>query len=264
MILKRYYDDEIWREIPLQFPFCEKYKLQVSNYGNLNRLTIETLEEKILSQSLTEGYPASKFTMLTKMDEKDNLYFIEIRNYIEDLKRDIKETQKEFIKCDGRDALFYDLTKKIEESESLLETIKKNYLKKYKQNERSRKKTFGDLIHRLVAITFIEKPSEKHNLVAHLDYNKLNNHVSNLKWMTREENTLHQKSSPFVIKSKKEAIGNRKRTNTKLTESKVMIIKKRINENVPLRTLAKNFKVSETQLLRIKRGINWGKVQPAK
>ncbi len=263
MILKKY-DDEIWRAVNLQFPFSKKYELQISNYGNLKRFTIETLEEKILPQSLTEGYPASKFMMLTKMDEKDNLYFIEIRNYINTLKKEIRGIQKEFIKCDGRDALFYNLTKKNEENERLLETIKKNYLKKLKQNEQSRKKTYSNLIHRLVAIYFLERPSEAHNLVAHLDYNKLNNHVSNLKWMTREENILHQRSSPFVIKSKKEAIGNRKRTNTKLTESEVMIIKKRINENVPLRTLSKNFKVSKTQLLRIKRGINWSKVEPAK
>ena len=42
-----------------------------------------------------------------------------------------------------------------------------------------------------------------------------------------------------------------------------MILKKRMNEGVSLRELAKRNKVTETQLLRIKRGINWGKVAAA-
>jgi recombination DNA repair RAD52 pathway protein len=117
----------------------------------------------------------------------------------------------------------------------------------------------------LVAENFLEQPSPEHTLVAHLDYNKKNNHVNNLIWMTRKENTEHQKKSPYVIAEKKSRV-NKRNENTKvykLTSTKVMLIKKRINEGVPLRTLAKTFKVTETQLLRIKRGINWGNVNPA-
>ena len=42
-----------------------------------------------------------------------------------------------------------------------------------------------------------------------------------------------------------------------------MILKKRLNEDTPLSQLAKRYKVSETQILRIKRGENWGKVPAA-
>ncbi|MBY0424138.1 MAG: hypothetical protein K2Q22_00750, partial [Cytophagales bacterium] len=51
--------------------------------------------------------------------------------------------------------------------------------------------------------------------------------------------------------------------NHKLNETRVMLIKKKINSGVSLRNLSKQFKVTETQLLRIKRGINWGDVVAA-
>ncbi len=46
-------------------------------------------------------------------------------------------------------------------------------------------------VHRLVAISFIEN-LEKKSDVNHKDKNKLNNHISNLEWMTRKENNIHR------------------------------------------------------------------------
>jgi len=82
--------------------------------------------------------------------------------------------------------------------------------------------------------------------------------------MTQKENSEHQKNSPFVIKAKAEAVSVPRITRQKLTIHQVMVIKKRINEDIPLRKLAKRYKVSETQLLRIKRGINWGNIPAAR
>jgi hypothetical protein len=59
------------------------------------------------------------------------------------------------------------------------------------------------LIHRLVAIHFIDNPN-KYNCVNHIDLNKKNNNVNNLEWLTSSENSIHyvnllnQKTSKFT------------------------------------------------------------------
>lgn len=50
-------------------------------------------------------------------------------------------------------------------------------------------KTFR--IHRLVALAFIERKDSKKNVVNHLDGNRTNNRVENLRWSTISENHLH-------------------------------------------------------------------------
>lgn len=45
-------------------------------------------------------------------------------------------------------------------------------------------------VHRLVALHFLENKLNKKE-VNHIDFNKLNNHVSNLEWLTGRENLKH-------------------------------------------------------------------------
>ena len=55
------------------------------------------------------------------------------------------------------------------------------------------KKTY-ELVHRLVAKAFIENPNNLRT-VNHKDGNKLNNHVSNLEWMSCSDNLKHARDS---------------------------------------------------------------------
>ena len=55
----------------------------------------------------------------------------------------------------------------------------------YKNNVRKHKK-----VHRLVALAFIPNPDNKEQ-INHIDFDKLNNKVSNLEWCTNDENQSH-------------------------------------------------------------------------
>lgn len=69
-------------------------------------------------------------------------------------------------------------------------------------------------VHRLVAKTFIDNPYNKPE-VDHIDGNKDNNKISNLRWVTSKENS----SNPITYKRKKD--NNPKRKVINITENKV-------------------------------------------
>ncbi len=116
---------------------------------------------------------------------------------------------------------------------------------------------FSIYIHKFVAEKFIEKTNDEKIFVVHKDGDKKNNHWRNLEWLTRKELTQRQ------IKAGVYEPENRKRSvNTKMTESKVRLLKKRIKEGKTKKTiLAKSFGITYMQLNRIERGENWGHVK---
>jgi hypothetical protein len=122
------------------------------------------------------------------------------------------------------------------------------------------KKRITKSLHRLVAEEFLPRQSEEHDNVIHIDFNKWNNHVKNLLWVTRSEMFAHSRKSPRTAA----AIERRKGeiTNSKLTETEVMRLKKKLQRGkTPLYKIAKEFGITHTQLNRIRRGENWAHVK---
>jgi len=110
-------------------------------------------------------------------------------------------------------------------------------------------------VHKLVAQHFLEQGDGVY--VIHLNYDKTDNRVINLKWATKKEKETHQFTNPKY----KDV---RRITNSKLNEGRVRMIKKKLNDpnrKTRMKMIAKQFGISEMQLYRIKSGENWGWVK---
>jgi hypothetical protein len=117
-------------------------------------------------------------------------------------------------------------------------------------------------IYKLVAQYFLKKTSEDQTCVIHLDYVRHNDAVLNLRYATKQEMLAHVRKSPAVIEAKKKLVEfNKQADGRKLTTTQVIHLKKRLldpTRKTKLKSLAKQFGISEMQLYRIKRGDNWG------
>lgn len=119
----------------------------------------------------------------------------------------------------------------------------------------------GILIHRLVAENFLPTPQKDKNIVIHFNYNKKDNHFSNLAWATKYEVASHAQGSPGVKKARKKLNETGISGNSKLTLVKVKVIKSLLQKGKTLKEIATKYKVSDMQIHRIKTGENWGRVK---
>ncbi|NRD22550.1 HNH endonuclease [Winogradskyella litoriviva] len=137
--------------------------------------------------------------------------------------------------------------------------VKKYYINGYQNlpvKQKKNGKQTSRYVHKLVAEHFLDKNDGLY--VIHLDYDKTNNHVDNLKWATKREKEIHQFSNPAY-----KTMVRKKPSNTKLTETKVKLIKRKINDpnrRTRMKMIAKQFGISTMQLYRIKSGENWKSV----
>ena len=116
-------------------------------------------------------------------------------------------------------------------------------------------------IHREMAKLFLKKPSPKHKFVIHINHNKLDNVVKNLKWATLEEMIEHQQDSPAKVAYKKKQAN--RTIGLKLTANQVKRIKDILTarkRNVTIKQLADRHGVSEMTIYRIKSGENWARI----
>lgn len=103
-------------------------------------------------------------------------------------------------------------------------------------------------VHRLVAINFIPNPD---NLpcVNHIDFNRQNNHINNLEWVTVKQNSSHTVSHGRQVK------GEKVNTN-KLTRGQVIDIIK-LGNRFTQKELAKKYKVTQVNISEILLGHTW-------
>lgn len=245
---------ERWKPVELNLGQVGSNKIEVSNFGRIRSFN-KNSDGNILNGSITNGYPIIRLKLYLPHNE--------------DAQTAIVEKKKNLLKLEDK---FYRLSVINEKPDAIAATklAIKQQIKEIKQLETAYKKArtinYHSLIHRLVATYFLPAPKAEQTVVAHLDFDKLNNRVSNLKWMTHEENVAHQTNSPKVIAELALRRGSNQtvKRNTKLTITKVMLLKKHLNEGRDLKAIVKQFKITETQVYRIKRGENWSDVPAAK
>lgn len=102
-------------------------------------------------------------------------------------------------------------------------------------------------IHRLVAKAFI-KNTENKKVVNHIDFNRKNNMVENLEWVTTQQNINHSKPHR-QYKEKHHQVKTSLRECQQISD---MVFRK-----VPVTKIAKQFKVCEKTVYNIKNGVHW-------
>jgi hypothetical protein len=117
-------------------------------------------------------------------------------------------------------------------------------------------------IHREMAKIFLKRPSLKHKYVIHVNHDKLDNNIKNLKWATLETMIAHQQKSPAKIAYKK--VQANRTVGLKLNANQVKKIKEILKDkkrSITIKRLAKKYNVSEMTIYRIKSGENWGRIK---
>ena len=103
-------------------------------------------------------------------------------------------------------------------------------------------------VHRLVASAFLAKPNGVSDLtVNHRDFDKTNNRVENLEWVSQSENLGHSGRAGRMIRANV----------TKLTEDDVRDIRRRLAAGETLVSIGQAYGVAHTAIYKIKAGLRW-------
>src|SRR6266853_893961 len=124
--------------------------------------------------------------------------------------------------------------------------------KKYKMVSLSipNKRRRAFCVHELVLLVFSGPRPEGYE-GRHLDGNRDNNHISNLKWGTPKENCDDRLRHGRMARGSKNGM-------SKLTAKQILEIKHLIDRGIPLNKIAERFGISSPHISDIKNGKRWG------
>ena len=107
-------------------------------------------------------------------------------------------------------------------------------------------------VHRLMMFAF--KPNEYFEgaVINHIDCNKLNNSLDNLEWCTIKENNIHAHTNGLVPTPK-----GIEKSSCKLTEEKVLEIRKLYNEGISQQNLSKLYNICQNNVSLIVTNRAW-------
>lgn len=111
-------------------------------------------------------------------------------------------------------------------------------------------KRFGILVHRAIAIAFIPNPHALPH-INHIDGNKRNNSITNLEWVTQQQNVLH---------AKRTGLWRQKLTNEDVAAIRREFVPRAKNDGKAggnSRDLARRFSVTPEQVRNIASGRQW-------
>jgi len=133
--------------------------------------------------------------------------------------------------------------------------IDKEGYKRIRITENKIRKNFR--IHRLVAECYISNPNNLPQ-IDHIDCNKLNNHISNLEWVTEKENIKRAVNNGLYLNRKTRGVDKRKRKRIdrakKLNNDDILWIKENYiprHSKFGARALAKKFNVNHGTILNV-------------
>ena len=107
------------------------------------------------------------------------------------------------------------------------------------------------LVHRLVLEAFKPHVNMGDLQVNHIDGDKLNNHLTNLEWVTGRDNILHAYDIGLIDKK------GERGSNAKLSNANVLEILRRLDTGSSQREIALDYGVSKSCITKINRGYSW-------
>jgi hypothetical protein len=108
------------------------------------------------------------------------------------------------------------------------------------------------LVHRLVAKAFIPNPDNLEE-VDHIDCNTLNNHVSNLQWVSRTQH---------VAKTRQDVLNGAKSNRFKLTNDQIRDLRLDYAAGMPIKEMAIKYGIAAVNVSRIATGKRYPNIHP--